>query len=234
VLVAWEDGRLDGSLGEPSLDAELVRLALESLARGTSRTVELAGRSIFVEVFPTRSRLIVVGATQVAIPLVSIARTVGYETIVVDGRPAFATRERFPDVDRLVVGWIDEVADAIGLGPADAVAVLSHDPKFDEPAIVTAFARGCRYVGAIGSRRRLAARRERLVAAGVRGEDLDRLRSPVGLVLGGREPAEIALAIMAEIVATRYGGTGLPSCEQARAGPDPESSSASSAPARGR
>jgi xanthine dehydrogenase accessory factor len=233
VLVAWEDGRLDGSLGDPSLDAELVRLTLESLASGTSRTVELAGRSIFIEAFPTQPRLIVIGAAHVAIPLVSIARTLGYETIVVDGRPAFATRERFPDVDRLVVGWPDEVADAIGLGPSDAVVVLSHDAKFDEPAIVIALAHGCRYVGAIGARKRLADRRERLVAAGARREDLDRLRSPVGLDLGGRAPAEIALAIMAEIVAMRYAGTGLPLRDRARAEADPESLAVSSAPVPG-
>jgi xanthine dehydrogenase accessory factor len=233
ALVAWEDGRLEGSLGDPSLDAELVRLTLESLARGTSRTVELAGRFFFIETFPTRPRLVVVGAGQVAIPLVAIARTLGYETVVVDGRPAFATRERFPDVDRLVVGWPDEVADEIGLGPSDAVAVLSHDVKFDEPAIVTAFAHGCRYVGAVGSRKTQVDRRERLLAAGVRLEDLDRLCGPVGLDLGGRAPAETALSIMAEIVAMRHGGTGLPMREKARPTADPESTvTAAQVPAR--
>ena len=85
--------------------------------------------------------------------LAHLARELGYETVVIDGRAAFATPERFPDVDRLVLGWPDEAADEIGLGPADAVAVLSHDPKFDEPAIAEALRRGCRYVGAIGSRR---------------------------------------------------------------------------------
>lgn len=210
VLVAWDDGRLDGSVGDAGLDAELARLALETLARGVSRTVTLGGRSYFIEAFPVRPRLVVVGAVQVAIPLVAIARTLGYETVVVDGRPAFATRERFPDVDRLVVGWPDEVADEIGLGPADAVAVLSHDVKFDEPAIVAALSRGCRYVGAVGSRRTQADRRARLRAAGVDDEALERLNGPIGLDLGGRAPAETALAIMAEVVAARYGGTGRP------------------------
>ena len=233
VLLVWEDGSLDGALGDPSSDAQLVRLSLESLASGTSRTVELAGRWLFIEAFPTPPRLVVVGAAQIAIPLVAIARTLGYETVVVDGRPAFATRERFPDVDRLVVGWPDEVADEIGLGPSDAVVVLSHDAKFDEPAIVTALDRGCRYVGAIGARKRLADRRERMVAAGARREDLDRLRSPIGLDLGGRGPAEIALAIMAEIVAMRYVGTGLPLRDKARAKGDADSSTVSSAPAAG-
>jgi xanthine dehydrogenase accessory factor len=145
----------------------------------------------------------------------------------------FATRERFPDVDRLVVGWPDEVADAIGLGPSDAVAVLSHDVKFDEPAILTAFARGCRYVGAIGSRKRLADRRERLAEAGARREDLDRLRTPVGLDLGGRAPAEIALSIMAEIVAMRYGGTALAVRDKTRLKVDPGSSTFSSSSVSG-
>ena len=103
-----------------------------------------------------------VGGVPVAMVLARLARELGYETVVIDGRAAFATRERFPDVDRLVLGWPDEVAEEIGLGPADAVAVLSHDPKFDEPAIAEALRRGCRYVGAIGSRRTQRARRERL------------------------------------------------------------------------
>ena len=216
ALVAWDDGRLEGSLGDPGRDADLARLARESLATGTSRTVELGDRSFFIEVFPLQPRLIVVGASQIAIPLVSIAHAIGYQTIVVDSRPAFATKERFPDVDQLVVGWPDEVADAIGIGPSDAVVVLSHDNKLDEPALVTALARGCRYVGAIGSRKRLVARRERLVAAGARPENLERLRSPIGLDLGGRGPAETALAIMAEIVAARYGGTGSVLRDKAR------------------
>jgi xanthine dehydrogenase accessory factor len=215
-LVVWEDGRLEGSLADPESNVGLVRMALESLARGTSRTVELSGRSLFIEVFPPQPRLVVIGAAQIAIPLVSIARALGFETIVADVRPAFATRERFPDVDRLIVGWPDEVADAIDMSPSDAVVVLSHDTKVDEPAIITALARGCRYVGAIGSRKRQATRRERLTAAGVPPEDLDRLRSPVGLDLGGRAPAETALAIMAEIIAARYGGTGVLLRDKAR------------------
>ena len=143
------------------------RLAADILERGRSRTVELAGRSWFVEAFPRQPRLVIVGAVQVAIALVALARTLGYATVVMDGRATFATRERFPDADEVIVGWPDEVADAIGLGPADAVAVLSHDVKFDEPAIVIALARGCRYVGAVGSRRTQSDRRDRLRAAGV-------------------------------------------------------------------
>ncbi len=209
-LIVHDDGRLDGSLGDADLDAELVRLAGDALRRGLSRTVELADRSYFVEVFPVRPRLVVVGAVEVARSLVRLARELGFETVVVDGRSSFATAERFPDVDRLVVGWPDEVADEIGLGPNDAVAVLSHDVKFDEPAIVEALRRGCRYVGAVGSKKTQGDRRARLLEAGVAADDLARLRGPVGLDLGGRAPAETALAILAEIVAERYGGTGVP------------------------
>jgi xanthine dehydrogenase accessory factor len=221
-LLVREDGRLTtmggdpATTGDPGADLEVVRGALDALARGTSRTVSAGDRQFFIEAFPVRPRLIVVGAVQVAIPLVRMAREVGFETVVVDGRPAFATPERFPDVDRLVIGWPDEVAEEIGLGPADSVAVLSHDVKFDEPAIVEALRRGCRYVGAVGSRKTQADRRARLLDAGVSEADLDRLHGPIGLDLGGRAPAETALAILAEIVAARHGGSGTPLLEQAR------------------
>jgi xanthine dehydrogenase accessory factor len=201
-----------GSMGSDAADAALVDAAREALLRGTSRTVEIAGRSVFVEAFPVRPRLVVVGAVEVARSLVRFARELGYETIVVDGRASFATPERFPpdQVDRLIVGWPDEVADEIGLGPDDAVAVLTHDVKFDEPAIVDALRRRCRYVGAVGSRKTQADRRARLLAAGVGEDEVARLRGPVGLDLGGRNPAETALAIIAEVTATRYGGSGVP------------------------
>jgi xanthine dehydrogenase accessory factor len=214
-LLVYEDGRLEGTVGDAAVDAALVEAALEQLKRGQSRTVELGGRSLFIEAFPVRPRLVIVGAVEVARTLVRLARELGFETVVIDGRASFATRERFPDADRLVVGWPDEIADDIGLGPNDAVAVLTHDVKFDEPAIVEALRRGCRYVGAVGSRKTQSDRRRRLLEAGVSEHALAGLRGPVGLDLGGRQPAETALAILAEIVAERYGGTGRPMREQA-------------------
>ena len=214
-LVVHDNGRLEGTLGDPGLDARLIEAASDALRRGLSRTIELGGRSLFVEVYPVRPRLVVVGAVEVARSLVRLARELGFETVVIDGRSSFATAERFPDVDRLIVGWPDEVADDIGLGPNDAVAVLTHDVKFDEPAIVEALRRGCRYVGAVGSRKTLGDRRQRLLEAGVTAEALAGLRGPVGLELGGRAPAETALAILAEIVAQRSGGSGVPMKERA-------------------
>jgi xanthine dehydrogenase accessory factor len=215
-LVLHDDGRLDGTLGDAAADALLVEAGREALAKGVSRTVVIGGRQLFLEAYPVRPRLVVVGAVEVARTLVRLAKELGYETVVIDGRSAFATEARFPDVDRLVVGWADDVADEIGLGPADAVAVVTHDTKFDEPAIVAALARGCRYVGAVGSRTTQADRRARLLEAGVAPEDLDRLRGPIGLDLGGRLPAETALSILAEVVAERRGGTGQPMRDQAQ------------------
>lgn len=215
-LVLHEDGRLDGTLGDAAQDALLVEAGREALAKGVSRTIVIGGRQLFLEVYGQRPRLVVVGAVEVARVLVRLAKELGYETVVIDGRAAFATRARFPDVDRLVVGWADEVAEEIGLGPADAVAVLTHDVKFDEPAIIAALARRCRYVGAVGSRKTQGDRRARLLEAGVAPADLDRLRGPIGLDLGGRLPAEMALAVLAEVVAERRGGGGRPLRERAR------------------
>jgi xanthine dehydrogenase accessory factor len=214
-----DDGSLGGSTGLPEVDEAIVRAARQLLARGGSATLAAAGRQFFLEGYPAAPRLVVVGAVQVAMPLVRMARELGYVTVVVDGRATFATRERFPDVDRLVVGWPDEVADEIGLGPADVVVVLTHDVKFDEPAIVEGLRRGCRYVGAVGSRKTQADRRARLRAAGVTDAELARLRGPIGLDLGGRAPAETALAIMAEVVAERHGGSGAPMHDVAPASP---------------
>jgi xanthine dehydrogenase accessory factor len=188
-------------------DAALGRLRAEALSAGRSQTARIADRHVFIEAFPVAPRLVIVGATEVARSLVGLAGALGYERIVIDARTAFATRERFPDVDQLLTMWPDEGFDAIDLGPNDAVAVLSHDPKFDEPAIVEALKRGARYVGAIGSRKTQADRRRRLVEAGVTERQVATIRGPIGLDLGGREPAETALAILAEIVSVRRKGS---------------------------
>jgi xanthine dehydrogenase accessory factor len=213
------DGSMDGSLGSAESDAALRTAASDALLRGTSRTVTIGDRQVFVEAFPVKPRLVIVGAVEVARSLAVFAKELGYEVVVVDGRASFATPERFPPerVDRLVVGWPDEVADEIGLGRDDAVAVLTHDVKFDEPAIVEALRRGCRYVGAVGSKKTQGDRRARLRGAGVTDAELARLRGPVGLDLGGRNPSETALAIIAEVVAERYGGSGTPLVDKARA-----------------
>jgi xanthine dehydrogenase accessory factor len=229
-IVIDANGSLDRSLGSAADDAALAATAAEALLRGTSRTVTIGDRQVFVEAFPKKPRLVIVGAVEVARSLAVYAKELGYEVVVVDGRASFATPERFPAdrVDRLIVGWPDEVAEDIGLGADDAVAVLTHDVKFDEPAIIEALHRGCRYVGAVGSRKTQGDRRARLRDAGVTDDELSRLRGPVGLDLGGRNPAETALAIIAEVVAERYGGSGVPLFERARPSADAAPSSAES------
>ena len=122
LTVSTEAAVRSGTLGNAELDRALVAQALDALERGTSRTVQIGDRALFIEAYPVKPRLVVVGAVQVAQPLVRIAHELGYETVVVDGRASFATPARFPDVDRLIVGWPDEIADEIGLGPSDAVA----------------------------------------------------------------------------------------------------------------
>lgn len=211
------DGTLEGTLGNPAADAELVAAATEALRRGTSRTIAIGDRQLFIEVFPVRPRLVIVGATEIARSLASIAGGMGYERVVIDARQAFAAADRFPDVERLINDWPEEAFQEIGLGPNDAVAILSHDPKFDEPAIAAAIRAGARYVGAVGSRKTQADRRTRLREAGLSDAEIASVHGPIGLDLGGKAPAETALAIMAEIVASRYGGSGRPMLERAAA-----------------
>jgi xanthine dehydrogenase accessory factor len=192
---------------DASNQAALEQIRRDALAAGRSQTARIDDHHVFVEAFPVPPRLVIVGATEVARSLVGLAKALGYERVVIDARTAFATSERFPDVDQLLTDWPDEAFDRIRLGPNDAVAILSHDPKFDEPAIVEALKRGARYVGAIGSRKTQADRRRRLLEAGLSEEQLASIRGPIGLDLGGREPSETALAILAEIVSVRRGGT---------------------------
>jgi len=205
-----EDGRTEGDLGG-GLSTEAVRdAALAALAREAAATVVLdAGAgpaSVFLEVFPRAPRLVIFGGVHIAVALVPLARALGYRTIVADGRPAFLTRERFPDADELILAWPEEAFRQIGLDPSCYVCVLSHDPKFDEPALETALRSTARYIGAIGSRKTQASRRERLREAGFGDADIGRIHGPIGLDLGGRQPAETALAILAEMTAVRYGG----------------------------
>ena len=214
LIVGAQGDLLEGTSGDASTDETLRVAAARILDDGRSRTVEVGDRAFFVEAFPVRPRLVVVGAVEVARSLVRFARELGYETVVVDGRAAVATAARVPDVDRIVGAWPDEAVADLGVGPNDAVAILSHDPKFDEPAIVEATRRGCRYVGAVGSRKTQGDRRIRLAGAGLTSGEIEGLRGPIGLDLGGKDPAETALAVMAEIVAARRGGSGVPMRQQ--------------------
>jgi xanthine dehydrogenase accessory factor len=184
--------------------------AVGALGRETSATVAIASdagpASVFLEVFPRQPRLVIFGGVHIAVSLVPLARALGYRTIVADGRPAFLTRERFPDADQLVLAWPEAAFEQIGLDASCYVCVLSHDPQFDKPALRLALRSPARYIGAIGSRKTQASRREWLASSGFSDADIARVHGPIGLELGGRQPAETALAILAEMTAVRYGG----------------------------
>jgi len=178
------------------------------LERGRSRLVELDGRRVFADVYGPPPRLLIFGAVDTAEALCRAAKAVGWRTIVADARAKFATRERLPSADELVVAWPDEVLARVEPDHATAVVVLTHDDRFDLPALQGALAGEAFYVGALGSRRNQARRRERLLEEGVPEESVDRISGPAGLDIGADTPAETALSILAEILAVRAGRGG--------------------------
>jgi xanthine dehydrogenase accessory factor len=215
-LLVLDDGTTEGTLGEVFLDQRFAAEAREAMTRGTSRTLFLEGVRAFVEVFAPPAQLVVIGAGHVAMPLTALARTLGYRTIVLDGRPRFATRERFPDVDELHVGIPSELIRDYPLTAETALVLVAHDYKYDLPVLRHALASDAGYVGMLGSARRGATILKFLKEEGLSDETLARVRVPIGLDLGARSAPEIALAILAEIQAVRTGGSGRPMSERGR------------------
>ncbi len=183
-------------------------LADELLRGGHSKVVELDGRRTFAEVFGPAPRLLVFGAVDTAEALCAAAKRLGWRTIVADARGRFATAERIPSADELIVAWPEDVLERVQPDHATAVVVLTHDEKFDLPALAGTLETDAFYVGALGSRRNQEKRRERLLDAGVSEEALERIHGPAGLDLGAHTPAETALSILAEILAVRAGRAG--------------------------
>jgi xanthine dehydrogenase accessory factor len=182
----------------------------ERLERGRSRVVELEGRAVFADVYGPPPQLLVFGAVDTAEALCRAAKRIGWRTIVADARAKFATPERVPSADELIVAWPEEVLGRVEPDHATAVVVLTHDDRFDVPALAGALAGEAFYVGALGSRRNQARRREQLLEAGVQEEAIDRIAGPAGLDIGADSPAETALSILAEILAVRAGRAGGP------------------------
>jgi xanthine dehydrogenase accessory factor len=202
-LLVREDGSVTGSL-HANVDEQAIDLARESLAQGESRRVSLNENvEIFMEVVLPPPTLIAVGGVHITIALLSLAKTLGYRTIVIDPRTAFGNEERFPNVDRLIQRWPDEAFQQIPITRSTAIAMLTHDPKLDDPALKLALSSPAFYVGALGSKTTQAKRRQRLLEDGLTEEQLDRLHGPIGLDIGAGTPEEIAMSIMAEIVAAR-------------------------------
>jgi xanthine dehydrogenase accessory factor len=217
-LLLLDEGGREGTLGDSFLDQRFEAEARQALASGKSRTLLLEGVRAFAEVFTPPSTLAVVGATHVAIPLVSLARTLGFRTIVIDGRPGFATKERFPDVDALRIGVPSELVAEVPMIPTTALVLVAHDYKYDVPVLKQALGTPVGYVGLLGSTRRGAAILNLLREDGVAEDELRRVRVPIGLDLGAQSAPEIALSILAEILAAHRNATGLAISEKVRRG----------------
>lgn len=204
-----------GSLGDEGLDRVITRDALGELSAGRSGVRHYGEHgeareeavSVFVESFAAPPQMLVFGAVDFTAALVRVAKVLGYRVTVCDAREVFATTQRFPLADEVVVRWPDRLFAEVGpeLRRRDAVCVLTHDVKFDVPAIIGALATTVGYIGVMGSRRTHDNRLERLREAGVTDEELDRLRSPIGLDIGARTPEETAISIVSEIIALRTG-----------------------------
>ena len=214
-MLVHEGGRAEGSVGHAGLDEVVRRDAAGALAGGRSSTrrygplgeARQRAVEVFIEVFAPPPRMVIFGAVDFTAALARVAKVLGYRVTVCDARPVFATPERFPMADDVIVDRPERFLAASGseLGPRDAICVLTHDAKFDVPAIVAGLSTAVGYLGAMGSRRTIADRRERLLQAGVDPGVLPRVMAPIGLDIGARTPEETAVAICAEIIAIRTG-----------------------------
>jgi xanthine dehydrogenase accessory factor len=216
TLAVLED-RVAGGLGHtPLLDASVTRDARGFLDEGRSSVRRYSAKGetmgsdlrVAIHAFATPPRMVVFGAIDFSAALARIATEIGYAVTIVDARRAFASSPRFAEHAEVVVSWPGEYLRDQPLGPRDAVLVFTHDPKFDEPALVAALATGAGYIGALGSRRTHDEREARLRAAGIGDAELARISSPCGLDVGARTPAETAIAVLAEILALRAGREG--------------------------
>jgi xanthine dehydrogenase accessory factor len=204
-----------GSLGNADLDRVVTRDALGELEAGLTSTRHYGAHgearerdvSVFIESFALPPRMIIFGAVDFTAALAKVAKVLGYRVTVCDARAVFATVQRFPMADEVVNDWPDRYLAKVGheLGPRDAVCVLTHDHKFDVPAIAAAAKTRVGYLGAMGSRRTHESRNARLREAGVDEADIARVMSPIGLDVGARTPEETAISICAEIIAARTG-----------------------------
>ncbi len=199
-LLFHEDGQITGTLGN-TWDEIVLKHAHETLSTGISRRAALnEDVEIFLEAILPSPTLIIVGGVHIAISLTSLAKTLGYRTIVIDPRKAWGNKERFSNVDKLIQAWPDDAFEQVKVTRSTAIVMLTHDPKLDDPACKFALNSSAFYVGALGSKTTNAKRRQRLLNDDVSEAQLSRLHAPIGLDIGAQTPEEIALAVMAEVV----------------------------------
>jgi xanthine dehydrogenase accessory factor len=202
-LLVLEDGTTAGD--GPS---DLAALAADAIRTGRSHVIEHGESTIFADVYGPPPRLLVYGAIDTAEALCRGAKLLGWTTIVADARARFATRERMPSADELLVAWPDEAIATVQPDVGTAIIVLTHDDKFDLPMLKAALESEAFYIGALGSRRNQERRRGLLLEAGVPEPDLERINGPAGLDIGAESPAETALSMLAEMLAVRVGRSG--------------------------
>jgi xanthine dehydrogenase accessory factor len=208
-LLVLADGATSGGLGDPALDAAAIAAAEELIWAERSELRAHEDVTLFVDVTGPPPRLVIFGAVDFAAALCRVARAARWRPFVVDPRSRFATRERFPDAEDVIAEWpVEALAQLGGIDRATYIAVLTHDPKLDDAVLTTALESDAPYIGAMGSRRAQAKRRERLLAAGLTDAQLDRISAPIGLDLGGTSAEETAVSIMAELIAVRNGRDG--------------------------
>ena len=184
--------------------SEAAEKALDVMKSGKSQMVELAdGSELFVEVYLPAPQLIMVGGVHIAVALTQMAKILGYQTIVVDPRRGFGNDERFPNVDKLIQKWPKSAFKEIKINENTAVALLTHDPKIDDPALHEVLNSAAFYIGALGSRKTHGKRVNRLLEAGYSQEQIDKIFGPIGLSINAQNPEEIALSVLAEIVKAR-------------------------------
>ncbi len=208
AVIDAEAGVVAGGLPDDIAD-DVLADARELMEHERSQALDYDRRRVFIETIAPPPVLLAFGAGHIAQPLSRMAREIGFRVVVGDARAAWATPERFPDVDHLVVGWPDAVLEAFPLDRRTYVALLSHDARFEEPVLAAVRDAPVRYIGAMGSRRTHRARLERLRGQGWTEEQLERIHGPIGIDIGAETPAETAIAILAEMIQVRYGhGTG--------------------------
>ncbi len=219
-LLVDEDEKVTGSLGDPDVDRRVVADALKAMEERKSHVVEYGPSngarapsetlSVFLEVVEPQPTLVVVGAGHIAVPLARLGKMLAFEVVVLDDREKFANRERFPDSDQVIAADFGPTLASLKITRGTYIVIITRGHQYDEEALMEVAESPAAYIGMIGSRRRVQAVRNNLEAMGIDTSKLDRVRAPIGLEIGAETPEEIAVSIMAEIIAVRRGGRGLP------------------------
>ena len=204
------DSSTHGSFHDPELEQRARAWARGAMENGQSKIHSLREYEVFVDVSTPQPRAVLVGAVHIAVALCEMAAQSGFSVTIIDPRPNLCNRERFPKAANLIVDWPEDALPQLTLDENTYVAVLTHDDKFDDPTLERVLPTNVRYVGAIGSKKTQTLRRERLLEAGVPVSAVERLHGPIGLDIGAQSPEEIAVAILAEMIAAKYHRSGMP------------------------